>query len=312
VMKMAFTVPVIGIFTKGAVFSTNFQQRRFRFLTDIASANQVWRTGFSPGVSCGINFVSAGWFNFTDVTIDAGTVQSLDDPRITNLIRQVRRYEGVTTAIYVVYLGGLGLPGGANGIGGPRFSFFRSTTDYGLFGQIALTNFATQSFGGQYVFAHESGHVLFGRFLNTNPNSFTNNDPSNPGSPHNNNPQNLMFPVTPRSNPFINAQQCTVARQSKVIIENAGIASRTRPVNRTPNKTLLGRKEGGLRRPLKKTPPGKKTRNIDASAEENAAGQKTRNIDASAEENAAGHKRRNIEASTEENAVGQSEQNGKP
>ena len=120
-----------------------------------------------------------------------------------------------------MYLSGDRLADGfAVGNGGPRFTFFNNTSSYGLVGHIVLTDIAGTPFA-RYVLAHESGHVLFGRFLTNSPLSFTISDPSNPGSGHNNNSQNLMFPIVPANNPFINATQCIVARRSKVIVENA-------------------------------------------------------------------------------------------
>lgn len=217
---MPFTVRVVGIFTRNSRSSATADQRRARVLADVAAANAAWFSGFSPGVRCEISFVATAIYNSSTI-INASTVAGVADPRVDRLIQQVRTLRNQQAAIYVVYLSGDRLADGfAVGNGGPRFTFFNSTASYGLVGHVVLTDIAGTTFA-RYVLAHEAGHVLFGRFLTNSPLSFTINDPSNPGSSHNNNSQNLMFPVVPANNPFINAAQCIVARRSKVLIENA-------------------------------------------------------------------------------------------
>jgi len=145
-----------------------------------------------------------------------------NDPRVVSLLTDIKTQTNNATAIYVVYLSEQSLSSGAIGNAGPVFSFFNSTTDFGLVGHAVMSDGAFES----YALAHESGHVLFGRFLNNNdPNSFTINDPSNPGSGHNNDPQNVMFPFIPASNPFINGTQCSVARQNRVVLNDPVSAS---------------------------------------------------------------------------------------
>lgn len=215
---MASTIRVVGIFTNGARSSATAEERQARFNNDLTLANAAWGTGFAPGVSCGLRFASLRIFYHPDVTIDESTVSNVNDPRVANLITQARTTLNDATAIYVVYLSGDSLSPGSIGNGGPEFTFFRGTTDYGLIGRVVLSGRAIDT----YAFAHEAGHVLFGRFLdNSNPGSFTINDPSNPGSAHSNNPQNLMYPIIPSSDPIINSAQCSVAKQSKVIAQNA-------------------------------------------------------------------------------------------
>lgn len=220
---MAFTVPVVAIFTNGAISSATPELRRARFLGDLARANEAWGSGFPGGVKCEISFVSLREFYRSDVTINAGSVTSVDDPRVDSLINDARKSLNNATAIYTVYLSGNTFSTGAIGNGGPAFTFFRSPTDYGLIGRAALSDRAYDT----YAFAHEAGHCLFGRFLSTtDTTSFTINDPSNPGNAHSNNPQNLMYPIVPSSNPIINATQCTVARESRLVMENVASAYR--------------------------------------------------------------------------------------
>ncbi|MBT2655222.1 hypothetical protein J7E81_08195 [Bacillus sp. ISL-18] len=193
-----------------------------RVQADIRRSNEVWNTGIAPGVACGINFVSSRVFYRPDYTIPASTVADNSDPRVVSLLNDIKTQTNNATAIYVVYLSEQTLSSGAIGNAGPVFSFFNSTTDFGLVGHAVISDGAFDS----YALAHESGHVLFGRFLNNNdPNSFTINDPSNPGSGHNNDPQNVMFPIIPASNPFINGTQCSVARQSRVVLNDPVSAS---------------------------------------------------------------------------------------
>jgi hypothetical protein len=213
---MAFTVRVIGIFTRNARSSATVQQRRARLASDIAFANEAWGTGFFPGVICGMNFVSGGTWNFTGTTIPASTVSSIDTSSVNTLIRNVRSQTGDATAIYVVYLSGDFLSNGRSiGNAGPRFKF---NSNRRLVGHCVLTDLSG-NVNNRYAFAHEAGHVLFGRFNSAG--QITIDDPSNPGNIHNNNSQNLMFSTAPRSNPFITAQQCIVARRSSVVLENA-------------------------------------------------------------------------------------------
>ncbi|MBH5316273.1 hypothetical protein I6N90_00435 [Paenibacillus sp. GSMTC-2017] len=212
------TVNVVSVFTRGARSSDTAELRLARVANDISRANQVWSTGFFPGVSCNINFVSSQIIFRDDVTLVANTVPSIEDPRVVNLISQTKAATNNLIAIYVVYVSGPTLSSGAIGNAGPQFDNFINTTNFRLVGNCVISDDAIDTF----LLAHEVGHVLFGRFLNNNSDSFTINDPSNPGNGHNDNPQNVMFPFIPASNPFINAAQCNVASQSRVIIENAG------------------------------------------------------------------------------------------
>jgi hypothetical protein len=122
----------------------------------------------------------------------------------------------VKNAIFVVYVSGNTFSNGTSiGSGGARVTINNGviTSEYG---RVALTDLAGTA-NNPYVFAHEAGHVLFGR-LNSAGN-YTQTDPST-GTSHNNDPQNLMYPTVPRTNPFINATQCAPARNSMVIREN--------------------------------------------------------------------------------------------
>lgn len=209
----------MSIFTRGARSSDTPELRTSRVQADIRRANEVWRTGISPGVSCGINFVLLSEFYRPEITIDAGTVtDGVGDSRIDNLIRETRTQVNNATAIYLVYLSGEFFSDGLSvGNAGPSFENFFNNTNYTIIGRAALSDGAFET----YLLAHEVGHVLFGRFLNDSVESFTVNDPSNPGDAHNNNPQNIMFPSVPAMNPFLNSLQCNVASQSRVILENA-------------------------------------------------------------------------------------------
>lgn len=211
------TVSVVSIFTRGARSSDTAEMRRARVQGDLNRATEAWGSGFFPGVRGNINFVSLREYYISDVTIIANTVSNVNDARVQSLIMQARTVNNNATAMYVVYLSGPSLSSGAVGNGGPQTTFFNSTTDYGVFGQVVLTDDASDS----YLLAHEAGHVLFGRFTSNSSNSFTINDPSNPGNDHNDNPQNLMNGFVPSSNPFINEAQGNVANQSKLILENS-------------------------------------------------------------------------------------------
>ena len=216
------TVSIVSIFTRGSRSSDTEELRAARVQADIRRSNEVWNSGIAPGVACGINFVSLRVFYRPDYTIPASSVADNNDPRVVSLLTDIKTQTNNATAIYVVYLSEQSLSSGAIGNAGPVFSFFNSTTDFGYVGHAVMSDGAFDS----YALAHESGHVLFGRFLNNNdPNSFTINDPSNPGSGHNNDRQNVMFPFIPASNPFINGTQCTVARQSRVVLNDPVSAS---------------------------------------------------------------------------------------
>lgn len=212
------TVDVVSIFTRGARSSDTAELRLARVTNDIARATAVWSTGFFPGVSCNINFNNLQIIFRDDVTLEANTVPGISDPRIINLISQTKAATNNAVAIYVVYVSGPTLSSGAIGNAGPQFDNFIDTTNFRLVGHCVMSDDAIDT----YALAHEAGHVLFGRFLNNNSDSFTINDPSNPGEAHNDNPNNIMFPFIPSSNPFINAAQCSVASQSRVIRENVG------------------------------------------------------------------------------------------
>ncbi|MDR6884388.1 hypothetical protein J2X61_006188 [Bacillus sp. 3255] len=137
-------------------------------------------------------------------------------------------------------------------------TMINSTTDYGLYGHIVMSDQALDT----YALAHEAGHCLFGRFLNnSNPNSFSINDPSNPGNDHSYNPQNLMFPTIPNRDPFIFASQCTTARNSKIVLQNASNArgkiiknnlSMMRKLNGMIIKKIRSMKKSVVRRAHKK------------------------------------------------------------
>ncbi|REK71627.1 hypothetical protein [Paenibacillus paeoniae] len=212
------TVDVVSVFTRGARSSDTAELRQTRVANDIARATAVWSTGFFPGVSCNINFNSLQVIFRDDVTLVANTVPGISDPRVVNLISQTKAAVNNAVAIYVVYVSGPTLSSGAIGNAGPQFDNFVNTTNFRLVGNCVMSDDAIDT----YALAHEAGHVLFGRFLNNNSDSFTINDPSNPGDGHNNIPNNIMFPFIPASNPFINAAQCNVASQSRVIRENVG------------------------------------------------------------------------------------------
>ncbi|WP_317967280.1 hypothetical protein [Paenibacillus sp. CCS19] len=228
---MPLTVPVVGIFTNGAASSATRAQRAARLDDDIARANETW------GNDCGLNFVVLRRFTL-NVEIDADSVMDVTDQSISDAVDAARRRTNDATAIYVVYLSGKNFAPDADGNlpdgkGIALFSNFRSTTDYDLYGQVALADGALNS----NIFPHEAGHGLFLRFTDPDDiNSLTDVDPSNPGGDgHSDDPQNLMFPIVPRNNPLINADQCSVASQSKLIIENAaqngGRAGRNRKRN---------------------------------------------------------------------------------
>lgn len=76
------TVPVVFIFTRGARSSETPELRNARIQSDLRRANEAWSTGFPGGVSCGINFVQLAQFYHDDVTIEARSVQNVNDPRI--------------------------------------------------------------------------------------------------------------------------------------------------------------------------------------------------------------------------------------
>lgn len=210
---MAFTVRVFGIFTKGALSSGDATQRRARVLDDIARANQAWGAGFPGGIRCEINFELARIYNATNTVIDGNKVVDASNQGVTDLITKVRRSENDTSAIYVVYASGPTLAGGVSvGSAGP-FPKFNDPTKF--IGQAVMTDRSANTF----AFAHEAGHVLFGR-LDPIANAITRIDPST-GQEHNNQMDNLMFPIVPNQAPLINTEQCIKARQSNVIVENS-------------------------------------------------------------------------------------------
>lgn len=235
---MARTVRVIGIFSRNARSSGNAIARGARLRSDIAFANEAWRSGFFPGVACGINFVFGGTWDSTNITIDASLLDAknvgLKNKKIDNLIKEIRRNEGDKTAIYVLYLSGESFSNGSTiGIGGTRTKFNNSNA---LVGHVVLTNRAGAP-NNPYLFAHEAGHCL--------------------GLPHFPNSQNLMNGngnrSVPSRNPFINRAQCILARQSKLILENATIRRnlgtkkqcckpKSNP-NRTTKKIVVGNRK---------------------------------------------------------------------
>jgi hypothetical protein len=210
-------VSIISIFTRGARSSETPELRNARVLGDIQRANEVWGTGNPPGVACGITFVSHSLIYRPEVTIDAATVTSSNDPRIMQVINEARAATNFATAIYVVYLSGETFNGGHVGNAGPVVDNVTNANLYSIYGRCSLSDGAFET----YLLAHEVGHILFYRILSLNPVVSTINDPSNPGDDHNNDPQNIMFPFVPAMNPYINSAQCTVARQNRIILENA-------------------------------------------------------------------------------------------
>lgn len=210
-------VSIISIFTRGARSSETPELRNARVQADIQKANEVWGTGNQPGVACGIIFVSQTLFYRPEVTIDASTVTSSTDPRIIQVINEARAATNFATAIYVVYLSGETFNGGHVGNAGPVVENVTNTNLYSIYGRCSLSDGAFET----YLLAHEVGHILFYRILSLSPIVSTINDPSNPGDDHNNDPQNIMFPFVPAMNPYLNAAQCTVARQNRIILENA-------------------------------------------------------------------------------------------
>jgi hypothetical protein len=209
-------VSIVSIFTRGARSSDTPELRNARVQNDIERANEVWRTGNAPGIACGITFVSHSVIYRSEVTINASTVTSSADPRIMQVINEARAVTNFATAIYNVYLSGETFNGGHVGNAGPVVETFTNTNLYRIYGRSSLSDGAFET----YLLAHEVGHVLFFRFLSTNPDDSTISDPSNPGNDHNNDPQNIMFPFVPAMNPYINGAQCGVARQNRVILEN--------------------------------------------------------------------------------------------
>jgi hypothetical protein len=210
-------VSIVSIFTRGARSSETPELRNARVQGDIQRANEVWGTGNPPGVACGITFVSHSLFYRPEVTIDAATVTSSNDPRILQVINEARAATNFATAIYVVYLSGETFNGGHVGNAGPVVENVTNENLYSIYGRCSLSDGAFET----YLLAHEVGHILFYRILSLNPVASTINDPSNPGDDHNNDPQNIMFPFVPALNPYINSAQCTVARQNRIILENA-------------------------------------------------------------------------------------------
>ncbi|MGG2057893.1 hypothetical protein [Priestia megaterium] len=207
---MADIVKVIGIFTKDSRSSSTAQERGARLREDIAHANEVWG-------NCQINFVFGDTYNYTDRTINASSVNSSDNnSAVDRLIEEVKARRNQETAIYVVYLSGDYFSDDHTiGVGGPLVFNKTSDTNYNEVGHIGLTNIAGSS-DSPYSFAHEAGHVLFGRYVN---NTFTINDPST-GKFHNDNSRNIMYSPVPETTPLVNASQCQIAKQSRVILNN--------------------------------------------------------------------------------------------
>lgn len=210
------TVNVVSIFTRLARSSDTAELRLQRATEDVRRCNEVWNTGFPGGWSCTLQFNLHSVFFRDDVTINADTVSNVNDQRIIDVIAAAQAATNNAIAIYVVYLNGNALAGGqSNANGGPYFTFFNNVNNYGLIGRVVMTDSTVDS----YVLAHESGHVLFGRFLTADSNSFTIVDPSNPGGTgHNQDPRNVMFGSTPSASPLINQAQCNVAHQSRVVL----------------------------------------------------------------------------------------------
>lgn len=210
---MAFTVKVVGIFTKGALSSGDVTQRRARVLDDIARANQAWGAGFPGGIRCEINFELARTYNAPNTVINGNEIAGSLDKKVTDVIDEVRRLENDTSAIYVLYISGPTLANGVSvGAAGARSKFNDPTK---FVGGAVMTDGSANTF----VFAHEAGHVLFGR-LDPITRVITSIDP-NTGQEHNDQMTNLMFRVVPNETPFITTEQCIKARQSNVIVENS-------------------------------------------------------------------------------------------
>lgn len=220
-----FTVNVYGIFTPGSASGSNVTQRRARLKADVDAANRTWRLG---GTSC-INFIQAGTFTTTRV-INASSLTTQQAMQkggpVESLIQIIRtNFTNNSIGIYIVYTSGdyfLGGSGRTIGSGGAGITDYRNSTDFKMFGRVALSNQAL----GTYALAHEAGHVLLTSYV-ANQNTFLSIDPSGPyinpqtqsrDIAHNNNPNNIMYPIVPPNNPIITSLQCQKARQSKVVI----------------------------------------------------------------------------------------------
>ncbi|MFC0274377.1 hypothetical protein ACFFIX_23810 [Metabacillus herbersteinensis] len=217
-----YTVYVYGIFTRDALSGENGKRCRTRLNQDIRTANQTWKVG---GTDI-INFVSGGTF-FSPLLLNATSLTSSETMSkggaVDSLIQQTKRHTNHRMAIYVVYLSGDFFAGGRQtvGVALPDFEDFRNESDFKLFGHIALSDRAADT----YTLAHEVGHILFTRFHSAQ-NQFISDDPSGPyihpqtgrkDPSHNNERNNIMYPAIPSVHPLITSQQCHRARQSKVV-----------------------------------------------------------------------------------------------
>jgi hypothetical protein len=199
----AYTVDVYACFVNGAHPSTNIR----RVKQDINNANSVWK-GCIKFVLKGI-YVSKSKRIVNARSIPADKV--FKNRQIDSLMKSARNATGNKIGIYVLYLRGDYLAEGrvrrVIGGGGTEVVYFKSSTDYELFGRILLTDEAA----GRYTFAHECGHVLFNRY-NVTQNKFIYDDPSGPyihskigrrDPAHNHDRKNLMFPISPSINPIV-------------------------------------------------------------------------------------------------------------
>ncbi|WP_462409555.1 hypothetical protein [Neobacillus sp. Marseille-QA0830] len=221
-----YTVNVYGIFTNGSSSSGTAAQRRARLRDDVRRANEIWRIN---GESC-INFVAAGTFpTLTNTRINSRTRtwdQALRE--VDPIVDSARRALGGAIAVYIVYLSGGKFIGGDIGGGGVRFEF--NQNDYSVFGQVVISNDGFQT----DIFAHEVGHILLSRLeTDADGNLVLNmNDPTGPyeerdpdtgevtytDPDHSASDSNIMYPTIFGTNREIAESQCTIARDSRVVI----------------------------------------------------------------------------------------------
>lgn len=221
---MVHTVDVYAFFVNGAHPSINIS----RVKQDIRRANEAWR-------GC-IKFVLKDiYLSKKNLIIHAHSISSkqvFKNTQIDSLIKSARKAADHKTGIYVFYVSGDYLAEGRGkrvvGVGGTELVYFKSSTDYEMFGRILLTDGAA----GRYTLAHEFGHILFKRY-DTAQSTFIHDDPSGPyihshtrrrDAAHNSDRKNLMFPISPSVYPIITALQCQTARRSKIAkVQNDGI-----------------------------------------------------------------------------------------
>lgn len=191
-------IDVYGIFVRGAAQSQTKESRRARLKADVAAANRVWKTGFSGGVQCNIQFTDRSVFNYTATeTLDVSKYSGNEfPPKAYELIDKTRtNYTGITRAIYVVYGSGERFANGVIGRGGSV------GVGGGHYGTIILGSRTAEV---NYSFAHNCGHTY--------------------GLPDYGVKGNIMYNVVPgnfeNAKPTVTLAQCTTARKSKLIKEN--------------------------------------------------------------------------------------------